>query len=64
MRTKKPKPQRRLHRLSGVRVKDSYGRIYRVAADGSWRREDGGGMTKAERKTAKRQRREARVEKP
>ncbi len=40
----------------GVRVQYSDGVIYRVMPDGSHRREDGGGKSKAERKAAKRQR--------
>lgn len=38
----------------GTRVKYSNGVIYRVAPDGSHRREDGGGLSKAARKAAKR----------
>jgi len=38
----------------GVRVQYSDGVIYRVMPDGSHRREDGGKMTKAERKAGKR----------
>ena len=45
----------------GQRVKDSYGRRYWVDAGGSLRREDGGKMSKAERKAAKRQWRQGRV---
>lgn len=39
----------------GVRVKYSDGRIYRVMFDGSYRRKDGGKMSKAERKKHKKE---------
>ena len=45
---------------AGVRIKYSDGVIYQVQKDGSYRREDGGKMTKAERKAAKRRRRQTR----
>jgi hypothetical protein len=40
----------------GTRVRYRDGVIYQVAPDGSHRREDGGKMTKAEKKAAKKQR--------
>lgn len=45
---------------AGTRLKYSDGRIYRVGPDGAYRREDGGKLTKGERKAAKRARRAGR----
>ncbi len=51
---------RRIHsrpRFSpGIRIKYSDGVIYQVQPDGSFRREDGGKVGKAEKKAAKKQR--------
>jgi hypothetical protein len=57
-----PAPPARVNQFRpGQRVKDSYGRKYWVDAGGALRREDGGKMSKAERKADKRQRRQGRA---
>ena len=52
-----PPPKKRRQFLPGQRPVDSRGQQYFVDKNGSVRRDDGGKMTKAERKAAKRAKR-------